>query len=201
MTSVCQDKLKRMELELEEEKSNGEMLTERVTRSRDQMDQLRSELMQERSSKQDLELDKNAMERQVGFSHTMFCLLTLSHSRILCFIQELVIVALVKKGIVSFSVSLQLKEMRNRVAEMESHSRLSTGVSQLENKIQELEERLRIEERYVTTSRETSHPNVSAHVTLPHFKREELCAGFTTSFGEKTERTKYDAGRGETCAH
>lgn len=40
-------------------------MTDRVSRSRDQIDQLRSELMQERSSKQDLELDKNAMERHV----------------------------------------------------------------------------------------------------------------------------------------
>lgn len=54
-----------MELELEEEKGGSEMLTERVGRSRDQIDQLRSELMQERSSKQDLELDKNTMERHV----------------------------------------------------------------------------------------------------------------------------------------
>ena len=30
-----------------------------------QMEQLRSELMQERSSRQDLELDKNALERHV----------------------------------------------------------------------------------------------------------------------------------------
>ncbi|MEQ2189236.1 hypothetical protein GOODEAATRI_023145 [Goodea atripinnis] len=64
-SSDYQDKLKRMELELEEEKSSVEMLTDRVSRSRDQIDQLRSELMQERSSKQDLELDKNAMERHV----------------------------------------------------------------------------------------------------------------------------------------
>jgi len=54
-----------MELELDEEKNTVEMLTDRVSRSRDQIDQLRSELMQERSSKQDLELDKNAMERHV----------------------------------------------------------------------------------------------------------------------------------------
>lgn len=63
--SLHKDKLKRLELELEEEKSSVEMLTDRVARSRDQIDQLRSELMQERSSKQDLELDKNAMERHV----------------------------------------------------------------------------------------------------------------------------------------
>lgn len=60
-----QDKLKHAELELEEERSSLEIVTERMARSRDQIDQLRSELMQERSSKQDLELDKNAMERQV----------------------------------------------------------------------------------------------------------------------------------------
>ncbi|XP_037640944.1 cingulin isoform X2 [Sebastes umbrosus] len=40
-----------------------------------------------------------------------------------------------------------LKELRSRVANMEGQSRSSAGVSQLENKIQELEERLRIEER------------------------------------------------------
>lgn len=50
---------------MEEERSSVDMLTDRVARSRDQIDQLRSELMQERSSKQDLELDKNAMERHV----------------------------------------------------------------------------------------------------------------------------------------
>ncbi|XP_031155152.1 cingulin isoform X2 [Sander lucioperca] len=40
-----------------------------------------------------------------------------------------------------------LKELRSRVADMEGQSRSSAGVSQLENKIQELEERLRTEER------------------------------------------------------
>lgn len=40
-----------------------------------------------------------------------------------------------------------LKELRSRVADMEGHSRSSAGVSQMENKIQELEDRLRSEER------------------------------------------------------
>ncbi|XP_070768255.1 cingulin [Enoplosus armatus] len=40
-----------------------------------------------------------------------------------------------------------LKELRSRVADMEGQSRSSAGVSQLENKIQELEEHLRSEER------------------------------------------------------
>lgn len=42
---------------------------------------------------------------------------------------------------------MQLKELRGRVADMEGQSRSSAGVSQLENKIQDLEERLRSEER------------------------------------------------------
>ncbi|XP_074540150.1 cingulin isoform X3 [Halichoeres trimaculatus] len=45
------------------------------------------------------------------------------------------------------SMERHLKELRSRVAEMEGQSRSSAGLSQLENKIQELEERLRSEER------------------------------------------------------
>ncbi|XP_043117794.1 cingulin [Puntigrus tetrazona] len=41
----------------------------------------------------------------------------------------------------------QIKDYKSRVAEMEGQSRSSTGVSQLESKIQDLEERLRAEER------------------------------------------------------
>uniref|UniRef100_A0A3Q3VQQ9 Cingulin n=1 Tax=Mola mola TaxID=94237 RepID=A0A3Q3VQQ9_MOLML len=44
-----------------------------------------------------------------------------------------------------------LKELRNRVADMEGQSRSSAGVSQLESKIQDLEERLRSEEREKNT--------------------------------------------------
>lgn len=78
LISSCfyQDKLKRLEVEVEEERSSVDMLTDRVARSRDQIDQLRSELMQERSSKQDLELDKNAMERHVCAHAPNLCLLS-----------------------------------------------------------------------------------------------------------------------------
>ncbi|XP_055020237.1 cingulin isoform X3 [Boleophthalmus pectinirostris] len=44
-----------------------------------------------------------------------------------------------------------LKELRGRLADMEGHSRSSVGLSQLENKILELEERLRSEEREKNT--------------------------------------------------
>ncbi|NXE16201.1 CING protein, partial [Lophotis ruficrista] len=61
---ALEEKSKRLEVELEEERSTVELLTERVTRSRDQIDQLRAELLQERSSRQDLECDKVSLERQ-----------------------------------------------------------------------------------------------------------------------------------------
>lgn len=104
------DKIKTLEIELDEERSSVELLNERISRSRDQVpydcplhankrkhfgiiivinvviravflaehrffsafhssqvDQLRSELMQERSERHDLEMDKSAFERQVPF--------------------------------------------------------------------------------------------------------------------------------------
>ncbi|KAL7977994.1 hypothetical protein Chor_004981 [Crotalus horridus] len=60
-----QDKAKRLEVELDEEHNSVELLTERINRSRDQIDQLRAELLQERSARQDLECDKVALERQL----------------------------------------------------------------------------------------------------------------------------------------
>ncbi|XP_023572242.1 cingulin isoform X2 [Octodon degus] len=59
-----EEKVSRLETELDEEKSTVELLTERVNRGRDQVDQLRTELMQERSARQDLECDKISLERQ-----------------------------------------------------------------------------------------------------------------------------------------
>ncbi|KAL1772020.1 cingulin [Sigmodon hispidus] len=59
-----EEKVSRLEAELDEEKNTVELLTERVNRGRDQVDQLRTELMQERSARQDLECDKISLERQ-----------------------------------------------------------------------------------------------------------------------------------------
>ncbi|KAM9434581.1 cingulin isoform 2-T3 [Clarias gariepinus] len=60
-----EDKIKSLEIELDEEKTGAELLNERVTRTREQVDQLRSELMQERSARHDLEMDKSSLERQI----------------------------------------------------------------------------------------------------------------------------------------
>uniref|UniRef100_A0A3Q1LY91 Cingulin n=1 Tax=Bos taurus TaxID=9913 RepID=A0A3Q1LY91_BOVIN len=59
-----EEKVSRLEAELDEEKSTVELLTDRMNRGRDQVDQLRTELMQERSARQDLECDKISLERQ-----------------------------------------------------------------------------------------------------------------------------------------
>ncbi|XP_004389594.1 cingulin [Trichechus manatus latirostris] len=59
-----EEKVSRLEAELDEEKNTVELLTDRVNRGRDQVDQLRTELMNERSARQDLECDKISLERQ-----------------------------------------------------------------------------------------------------------------------------------------
>ncbi|XP_068432308.1 cingulin isoform X2 [Clinocottus analis] len=101
---ALEDKIKTMELELDEERSSVELLNDRSIRTRDQVDLLRSELMQERSARHDLEMDKSALERQI-------------------------------------------KDLKTRMVDMEGHTRPSPALNLLENKIQELEERLHSEER------------------------------------------------------
>ncbi|XP_040348742.1 cingulin-like protein 1 isoform X4 [Herpailurus yagouaroundi] len=59
-----EDKVSQLEMELEEERNNSDLLSERITRSREQMEQMRGELLQERAVKQDLECDKISLERQ-----------------------------------------------------------------------------------------------------------------------------------------
>ncbi|KAG2462212.1 CING protein, partial [Polypterus senegalus] len=101
---MLQDKLKHMELELDEERNTVELMTERDTRSRNQIDQLRAELMQERASKQDLECDKISLERQN-------------------------------------------KDLKARLSSLEGVQKPNASFSQLEARIQELDDRLQGEER------------------------------------------------------
>ncbi|NXF53288.1 CING protein, partial [Oceanites oceanicus] len=101
---ALEEKSKRLEVELDEERNTVELLTERVSRSRDQIDQLRAELLQERSSRQDLECDKVSLERQN-------------------------------------------KELKSRLASSEGLQKPSSNVSQLEARVEELQDRLQAEER------------------------------------------------------
>ncbi|NXJ86008.1 CING protein, partial [Trogon melanurus] len=102
---ALEEKSKRLEVELDEERTTVELLTERVNRSRDQIDQLRAELLQERSSRQDLECDKVSLERQN-------------------------------------------KELKSRLASSEGLQKPSSNVSQLEARVEELQDKLQAEERY-----------------------------------------------------
>nr|XP_033775780.1 cingulin-like protein 1 [Geotrypetes seraphini]XP_033775781.1 cingulin-like protein 1 [Geotrypetes seraphini]XP_033775782.1 cingulin-like protein 1 [Geotrypetes seraphini]XP_033775783.1 cingulin-like protein 1 [Geotrypetes seraphini] len=61
---LMEDKLAHLEMELDEERSNSDLLTERINRCREQMDQMRNELLQEKTVRQDLECDKISLERQ-----------------------------------------------------------------------------------------------------------------------------------------
>ncbi|XP_063173325.1 cingulin [Candoia aspera] len=101
---ALEDKSKHLEVELDEERNAVELLTERINRSRDQIDQLRAELLQERSARQDLECDKVALERQN-------------------------------------------KDLKNRLTSNEGLQKSSANVSQLESRIQDLQDKLLVEER------------------------------------------------------
>ncbi|XP_027686109.2 cingulin isoform X2 [Chelonia mydas] len=101
---ALEEKSKHLEVELDEERNTVELLTDRINRSRDQIDQLRAELLQERSSRQDLECDKISLERQN-------------------------------------------KDLKSRLASSEGLQKPSASLSQLESRIQELQDKLQAEER------------------------------------------------------
>lgn len=98
--------------------------------------------MQERSARHDLEMDKSALERQVLFIYSAYAYTTQHNSHIYSknrffFFNHLTV-----------PLPTQMKELKSRVADMEGQARPTAGITLLENKIQELEERLHSEERY-----------------------------------------------------
>ncbi|XP_059927185.1 cingulin-like protein 1 isoform X1 [Gadus macrocephalus] len=61
---LMEERIVQLEQDLDEERQSGDQLMDRIDRGRDQVEQMRGELLQERSSRQDLECDKMALERQ-----------------------------------------------------------------------------------------------------------------------------------------
>uniref|UniRef100_A0A665U7H2 Myosin tail domain-containing protein n=1 Tax=Echeneis naucrates TaxID=173247 RepID=A0A665U7H2_ECHNA len=61
---LLEDRISQLELDLDEERQSGDQLMDRIDRGRVQVEQMRNELLQERASRQDLECDKMALERQ-----------------------------------------------------------------------------------------------------------------------------------------
>lgn len=155
---LLEDKVKSLEIELEEEKNGVELMNDRILRSREQVDQLRSELMQERSARHDLEMDKSALERQA-------------------------------------------KELRSRVADLESQSRPPTGTGLLEAKVQELEERLRSEERekssILAAQRRTDRKLKDVNATLDLERNQHAEQRDQLSLRVKALKRQLDESEGE----
>ncbi|TNN40835.1 Cingulin [Liparis tanakae] len=153
-----EDKVKTVEMELDEEKNSVELLNDRIMRTRDQVDLLRSELMQERSARHDLEMDKSALERQI-------------------------------------------KELKSRMVDMEGYTRPSPALNLLENQIQELEERLRSEEREKATihasQRRLERKLKELNVTLDQERSQHVEQRDQLSLRVKALKRQVDESEGE----
>ncbi|XP_017161039.1 cingulin-like protein 1 isoform X3 [Poecilia reticulata] len=61
---LMEDRTRRLEEDLNDERSGSDRLMERLDKTKEQMDQMRNELLQERAARQDVECDKMSLERQ-----------------------------------------------------------------------------------------------------------------------------------------
>ncbi|XP_029378472.1 cingulin-like protein 1 isoform X1 [Echeneis naucrates] len=61
---LMEGRISRLEEDLHDERSSADRLMERLDKTKEQMDQIRNELIQERAVRQDLECDKTSLERQ-----------------------------------------------------------------------------------------------------------------------------------------
>ncbi|XP_042351817.1 cingulin-like protein 1 isoform X2 [Plectropomus leopardus] len=103
---LMEGRISQLEEDLGDERSSADRLMERLDKTKEQMDHMRNELMQERAVRQDLECDKMSLERQN-------------------------------------------KDLKSRVSHLEGSQRTNQDslLSKLNSRIQELEERLQVEER------------------------------------------------------
>ncbi|KAM4540084.1 cingulin isoform 2-T3 [Odontesthes bonariensis] len=129
---LLNNRLKHLESELESERSTHTDRTREIRGLEDKMKTLEIELDEERSSAELLNDRINRSRDQVDQLRS-----ELMQERSARHDLEMDKSALER----------QLKEWKSRMADMEGQSRPSAGVTLLENKIQELEERLRSEER------------------------------------------------------
>ncbi|KAK2842406.1 hypothetical protein Q5P01_012606 [Channa striata] len=61
---VMEGRVRQLEEDLNDERSSADRLMERLDKAKEQMEQMRNELIQERAVRQDLECDKTSLERQ-----------------------------------------------------------------------------------------------------------------------------------------
>ncbi|XP_035245351.1 LOW QUALITY PROTEIN: cingulin [Anguilla anguilla] len=95
----------------------------------------------------------------------------------------------------------QMKELRSRLADMEGQSRSSTGVSQLESKVQELEERLRNEERekngMLAGQRRAERKLKELSITLDEERQQHTDQRDQLALRVKALKRQVDEGEGE----
>ncbi|XP_053190952.1 cingulin [Scomber japonicus] len=95
----------------------------------------------------------------------------------------------------------QLKELKSRVADMEGQTRPSAGITLLENKIQELEERLRSEEREKTSiqasQRRTERKLKELNATLDQERKQHVEQRDQLSLRVKALKRQVDESEGE----
>ncbi|XP_016327304.1 cingulin-like [Sinocyclocheilus anshuiensis] len=95
----------------------------------------------------------------------------------------------------------QIKDYKSRVAEMEGQSRSSTGVSQLESKIQDLEERLRAEERekssVVSSQRRLERKLKELNITLDEERQQHTEQRDQLTLRVKALKRQVDEGEAE----
>ncbi|XP_061598269.1 cingulin isoform X2 [Cololabis saira] len=95
----------------------------------------------------------------------------------------------------------QIKELRSRVADMEGQTRPSAGVTLLENKVQELEERLRSEERekasIQASQRRTERKLKDLNVTLDQERSQHVEQRDQLSLRVKALKRQVDESEGE----
>ncbi|KAM4734889.1 cingulin-like protein 1 isoform 1-T1 [Anableps anableps] len=61
---LTEERTRRLEEDLNDERSSSDRLMERLDKTKEQMDQMRNELLHERAARQDVECDKMSLERQ-----------------------------------------------------------------------------------------------------------------------------------------
>ncbi|KAG5856445.1 hypothetical protein ANANG_G00008030 [Anguilla anguilla] len=95
----------------------------------------------------------------------------------------------------------QMKELRSRLADMEGQSRSSTGVSQLESKVQELEERLHNEERekngMLAGQRRAERKLKELSITLDEERQQHTDQRDQKALWVKALKRQVDEGEGE----
>uniref|UniRef100_A0A671L5L3 Cingulin-like 1 n=1 Tax=Sinocyclocheilus anshuiensis TaxID=1608454 RepID=A0A671L5L3_9TELE len=121
---LLEDRLSAVQMEMEEERQNGDLLLERIDRGREQLEQMRNEMMQERASRQDVECDKMSLERQNKDLKSRIAYLEGSHKPS-------------KEGLVP-QLEIRIQELEERLeAEERERGNLQLANRRLERKVKE----------------------------------------------------------------